>query len=294
MLDKLGFLVGEALIALRRNGWMTFAAISTVAVSLFLLGGISYAYLQIQNYADKIPGKFTIRVHLKDGIPTKQIQGTAQALREIPGVKAAYWIPKDKAWAKKQKEDPELTRGIDNPYPDAFKVELASLKDSDRVANAIHSLDAVQPGPDGVVYFRDEQRFIDQGLQLMRWLGATIGGLLFLTAGVLIYNAIRLAVHSRRLEIRVMQLVGASRITVQVPFLIEGILQGAVGGMMATLIIYACKVRLDAYLAEIQGNLLGRPEPFPAMFALALLTSIGAAYGLVCSLLAVRRPMRDR
>lgn len=294
MLDKIEFLLGEAFTGLRRNGWMTFAAVSTVAVSLFLLGGIAYAYQGIRNYAETLPGKFTMRIHLKDGATTAEIQGTAKAIREIEGVKAAFWIPRDKAWAVRQKEDPELTRGIENPYPDAFKVELSTLERGEEIAAEIAQLPAVRKGEEGVVYFREEQRMINQGLQLLRWLGATVGGLLFVTAGILIYNTIRLAVYSRRTEIQIMRLVGASRITVQVPFLLEGMVQGAIGGTLAALIILGCKTRLDAYFLELQGGMLGRPGPFPLGDAIAVLAAVGAAYGLVCSLFAVRRPMVER
>jgi cell division transport system permease protein len=294
MLDKLEFLFGEAFTALRRNAWMTFAAITTVAISLFLLGGMTYSYLMVRNYAETLPGKFTVRVHLKQGTDTAAIKKTAESIRLLEGVKEVNWIPRDKAWAKKKTEDPELTAGIDNPYPDAFKVTLSSLNNSDGIADAIHRLPSVQPGSEGVVYFKDEQRFIDQGLQLMRWLGSSVGGLLFVTAGILIYNAIRLAIHARRIELRIMSLVGASRLTVRIPFLIEGAIQGAAGGLLATLIIWACKIRLDTYLASLQGSLLGKTQSFPLGTILLILSAAGASYGLLCSNLALRKPVGDK
>ena len=85
MLDRFEFLVGEAMVALRRNGLMTFAAISTIAVSLFLLGGLGYAYLRIEEFARTLPSKFEMRVFLREGTNYAQITETATAIRQMPG-----------------------------------------------------------------------------------------------------------------------------------------------------------------------------------------------------------------
>lgn len=290
MLDRLEFLLGEALVALRRNGLMTFAAISTVAVSLFLLGGLGYAYFRVNEFAKQIPGKFEMRVYLRDGVPYAGITQTASQIRAIPGVRAVYWIPKEKAWELKQKESPELTEGLDNPFPDGYKVTVTELSLSDSVAAQIRALPTVDPN--GVTYMKDEQQFVDQSLRLIRWLGAVFGGLLFLTGGVLIYNAIRLTVHSRRLEIRTMQLVGASKGMVRIPFLIEGIFQGALGGVIATFMIQGGNELILRFLQSMKSDISA--PTFPLWALLGIFTGIGAFYGLLCSLLAVRAPLRFR
>jgi len=78
----------------------------------------------------------------------------------------------------------------------------------------------------GVVYLKAEQNFLEKTLYFIRWLGLVFGGLLFLTGGILIYNAIHMAVLARRVEIRIMRLVGASQLTIRIPFLIEGLCKG--------------------------------------------------------------------
>ncbi len=291
MLDRIEFLIGEAFAALRRNGLMTFAAISTVAVSLFLLGGLGYIYLRVSEYANTIPGKFEMRVFLRDGATMADIQTTAQEIRAMTGVGSVNWIPKDKAWEKEQKQAPDLTEGLENPFPDAFKVRVTDLSLSDGIAEQIRALHAVQPER-GVSYLKEEENFVDQGLKLIRWLGAVFGGLLFLTGGVLIYNAIRLTVISRRLEIRTMQLVGASRYMIRVPFLIEGIVQGALGGLVATLLVLASNQVVIGFLSSLKSD-TSFPN-FPLTSVLAILSCIGAFYGLLCSTLAVQSPLKFR
>ncbi len=292
MFDRLGFLVGEALIALRRNGTLAFAAISTVAVSLFLIGGLGYLYYQTDQYAKTLPGKFEMRVFLKQGTSLEGVQKTAAQLRAIPGVGPVSWIPRDKAWAKMRKDSPALTEGLDNPYPDAFKVTIADLHRGDAIAQAVRGLSAVDPSPNAVSYLRDEQRFLDELLQVFKLVGGVVGGLLFVVAGVLIYNAIRLTVLSRRLEIRIMQLVGASRFTIHVPFVIEGIVQGTIGGIIATGLLFGGNYFLGEFLRSFAA--LSNLPQFPLLDMLMLLTLTGAAYGIVCSELALRARLQYR
>jgi cell division transport system permease protein len=290
VLDKLEFLFSEAGIALRRNVLMTFAAITTVAVSLFLLGGLGYIYWRVLGYANTLPDRFEMQVFLRMDADYETVKETARKIRTIPGVKAAVWIPKEKRWALDRKEKPELTEGLENPYPEAFKVTLSDLSLSDYVAGEVKELRAVDP--EGVVYLQQEQRMVSDALKLIRGLGVGLGGLLFLTGGVLIYNAIRLTVMSRRLEIRIMQLVGATKLTVQVPFLIEGMVQGTIGGIVATFGLMAAHWGVSSFISSFQA--LGTPPAFPTSVFFWLLAIAGAVYGLICSTLALRAPLRYR
>jgi cell division transport system permease protein len=120
-------------------------------------------------------------------------------------------------------------------------------------------------------------------------LGPGLVALLLVATGILIYNAIRLAVVSRRLEIRIMQLVGASRFVVRFPFLIEGLLQGVTAGAVAGLLMLLA-VRVVSSQLALQGIPFA---PFPTTRAIDLMVTAGAGYGLVCSFVAVRVPLRN-
>jgi len=288
MLDRLQFLLGEAFIALRRNGWMTFAAISTVAISLFLIGGLGFTYVKLAEETAAMTGKFELRVMLKDGTTTAQISKAAADIRAIKGVKEVSWIPRDKAWKRYQDSLPKHDNfaEIDNPYPDSFKVILSDLSLTDSVIDQIKAQSSV----DDIQYLKDGQQFISQVQAVVKWLATALGGLLFITAGILIYNAIRLTIISRRLEIRIMQLVGASFLTVRIPFYIEGIVQGFLGGFVGSLILIACR----AVLAERVRLMMGWQVPPIPFGMMCLLCLFGAAYGLLCSMVAVRAPLRYR
>lgn len=283
MFDRIEFLIGEALVALRRNRWMTFSAISTVCVALYLLGGLALAYFSLTSYAATLPGRFTIEVFLKEGTTREQISQISAQIKTLPGVESSVWISREEFWKQqKAKLPPDVTAGIENPLPDKFRIQLEEVDKADEVANAIKKVDRVEE----VAYLAQEQRVIASALRLIRTLGLTLGGLMLVTAGVLIFNAIRLTIVARRREIRIMTLVGASRPTITIPLLLEGVIQGALGGGIAALLLWSSHVGLARLIEGL--DLLGRFGPFPVGAAMAWLATIGGLYGLICSFMAAK------
>jgi cell division transport system permease protein len=291
MLDRIQFLIGEGFLALRRNGWMTFAAISTVAVALFLIGGLFYVHTLLKTFAGEMTGVVDIRAFVQEGASPAERSRIAQDIRKIPGVKSAVLIPGDKYWEKFLKENPKHREyaEIDNPYPDSFKIALTDLKLADGVVSEVKRVKGVSSNE--VKYLADVANLLAQGQAVVSWLGVAVGGLLFVTAGVLIYNAIRLTVISRRLEIRIMQLVGASFLTVRVPFYIEGVVQGLLGGTISVFIIFAAQTVLSWRMRDFFRF---DELTFPWLQFFLALPLLGALYGLLCSMIAVRTPLRYR
>ncbi len=286
MLDRIEFLFEEAFTALRRNTWMSFAAITTSCMALFLLGGMGFAYRGISQYAATLPSRFEIRVFLKEaktGIETAEARET---IAKMPGVDKAVLVTKAEAWAKMQREMPDMTKGITNPLPDAFNVTLKDVDKAAVIAGEIRKLSVVEP--DGVKYEGETQALLSQTLTILRWIGTALGGLMLLTGAVLIYNAIRMTIVARRREIRIMRLVGATRLTVTVPLLIEGVVQGAIGGFLASCLILGSHELMARLLNDLAGFI--RLGSLPAGMVFSFIVAMGAVYGFVCSLLAVRDP----
>lgn len=283
MLDRISFVFGEAIIALRRNSFMTFSAITTVAIALYLLGGLGYLYIRVDEATRSIGSKFEMYVFLKPGTDFKGITDTAEGMRKLPGVGVVSWMPKDKQWALLKQQEPDVTSGIDeNPLPDGFKVTLTDLSKADQVADSIKALPAVQP--DRVQHFGEEERLVNGILDLIRWLSSA-GILLLGIAGILIFNTIRQAILSRRTEIRIMRLVGASRPMVAIPFLLEGLFQGVIGGALASGAVWITNRMISVWTAEKLNTPL--PE-FPSRMILLIFAVAGAGYGVICSGLALK------
>jgi cell division transport system permease protein len=284
MLDRIEFLLSEAFVSLRRNTWMTFSAISTAAVALFLIGGFGYVYWRIQTYALSLPTKFEMHVFLKESATRADVSEVAAKIRAMPEVEKAVWVPKEEAWKQRKRDMPEVTQGLDNPLPDEFRIRLKSLETAPAVAAKIALLPAVDPN--GVTYLGDEQKMLSQALALLRWIGIGVGGLLLVTSGVLIYNSIRLTIVARWREMRIMQLIGASWSTIATPLLIEGMVQGAIGGLIAAALMLGAHTGAQRMVQSISATMdLGT---FPMAVAAVVLVSVGMVYGAICSALALR------
>lgn len=284
MLDRLEFMFSEAFTALRRNTWMSFAAITTSCMALFLLGGMAFAYRGIAGYAETLPSKLEIRVFLKEKKTGFETQSSMDQIDKLAGVDKVALVPRAEAWAKMQREMPDITKGIANPLPDALNVTLSDVDKASAVAVAIRKMSIVEK--DGVKYEGETQALLSQTLLFLRWVGFTLGLLMLLTAGILIYNAIRMTVVARHREIRIMSLVGASRSAIVAPLLIEGVVQGAIGGACASVLIVAGHQLMVKLLSNFAGFI--RIGDLPLWLVFGYLVALGAFYGLICSLFAVR------
>lgn len=289
MIDRLEFLLGEAFTALRRNLLMTFAAISTAAVALFLLGSLAYVYSRVNSYATEVSTKFEMRAWMKVGTTENQAKLSLADIRKIQGVKQAVFVPKDIEWEKMKIRYPRLTKGwSSNVLPHSIKIIMDDVTDTIAVEDKVKKVQYVDPS--NVVYLRDEQQLIERVMAVLRWAGGALGSLLLVTAGILIYNAIRLTILARRREIRIMQLVGASRSTIRIPFLIEGTVHGVLGGAFAAILIGIAQNGIERVISQI---VFGQQfPPYPMGMMVLILSGVGGGFGLVCSYWAIREPLR--
>lgn len=283
MFDRLTFILGEWLVSIRRNLGMVLLGTITVAVCIYITGGLAMAYLGILKYGQGLTDKFEMRVFLRDKTSVQQISTLAKQIRAMDGVATVNWIPRDNAWKKMKVENPEITKDLDNVLPDAYKVVLKDLSKSDAIATAIQAIPDVEP--DGVKYLRNAQKQVEESLKFLKWIGLVAGGMLALVSGVLIFTVVKLTAMSRRLELRIMSLVGATYTTIYAPLLLEGMFQGLLGGVTASLLLWLSYGQLQTVLGGYQF-LAGLPT-FPLNQVIYACSIGGAAYGLLCSILAL-------
>jgi cell division transport system permease protein len=286
MLDRLEFLIGEALVSLRRNSWMTFASIITSTLALIILGGFTLAYIGIASYVASQESKFELSVFARDDANPDQVQNLGNNIKKLPGVKDVSFKSKNEVWAEWKAKKPALVQGfeLENPMPDTFIVTFTDLEKVNEVERVIKSMPEVAP-LDGVQKLGEVQTLLQQIMAIIRGLGIVLGIVTLLTGGILIYNTVRLTMIARRREIRIMQLVGATKETVHIPLLIEGATQGVAGAILATIVLglgYGLVARLLSDFLKLPLSV------FPLLPTLFALTLTGAIYGLICSTLAIR------
>jgi len=290
MLDRIEFMISEALIALRRNTWMTFAAVTTVAMALYLLGGIGYGFLKVNSFLGGLEKNFTVRVFLKDGTSEAKVKETGRKIKAIEGVKEVTFVPKEQAFKEFKLEHPDMVLDdLDNPLPDMYQVSLVNIRDAEKVKADIEKISTID-AKDGVVIAGEYKSFLETMLRQVNIVGLVLGIVMLVTGGILIYNAIRLTILARRREIAIMQLVGATRGTVWGPLMVEGVVQGSIGGVISSLFLWATLLILSKYLPQLTAT--QSFDVLPYTVVLMYLLPAGAVYGFVCSLLAVREPRR--
>lgn len=244
------FFMSEAMRTLRRNSAPSIAAFLTVMVTTLVLG----VFIPITNIAtgaaNDVRSRLMVEVFLKDTTTAAQRSQLQQRLQSDPNVKTVKYVSKDQAKASLEgtlKEASELLG--ENPLPASFQV---TPKDPDQVDAIVASMKQTSdPDTNKVTYVSaaidDVQNREDQtekiltitgGVKFAMW-GLAI--LLVLTSALLVGNTIRLSIYARRREIEVQRMVGATNWFVRWPFVIEGVLVGAAGGLIAVLMLLVFK-----------------------------------------------------
>lgn len=291
MLDRIEFLVSEAVVSLRRNRGMTFASIIASSLALVIVGGFTLTYIGLAKYVDAQGSRFEMSVFARDDATPDQVRTLGDSIRKLDGVGKVTFKSKAEVWAAWKKKNPSITSGLEleNPMPDTYVVTFKDLKKVDSVKNLVSHMPEVAP-KDGIQLMGEVQSLLESVINSIRWLGLGLGLATLLTGGILIYNTVRLTMTSRRKEIRIMELVGASRSTVKIPLLIEGVTHGVLGSVIATLVLWIGY----GIVSKAVGTMpMIHTEPFPATWTAASLALAGAAYGYICGALAIRESQKE-
>ncbi len=242
MIFRPKYFFGETFISLRRNFLMFFTAITTVAITLFIVGLFLILIYDVQGILTSIKSQVEVAVYLKENVTDELKSYLENEIKSWDEISEVKYVSKDQALEKfkKENEGSEILKEIQgNPLPASFelklkspeKVEQVALRFMDKSGNYIEGVDEVIYG----------QNYV-QKLFSITAIAGTIAFLiiivLLLAAIVLIFNTIRLSVHSRRKEIEVMKLVGATNWFVRLPFLFEGFFEGFVGSLISVILLY--------------------------------------------------------
>jgi cell division transport system permease protein len=290
---RLRLLLAEAWRSLATNVSTTFAATMTVLVGMFILGLFIALGTWTVSWSNHVKHELVVKVDFKTsgqkgGPATRQQENAvARLLQSNPKIKKAVFVPKAEAFRRMEKLHPELTSDLPwNPLPDQF--EITPVK-----AEYIHEIaQSLRPPPPGVDKVIEGKRLSSRVLQVAHVIEAifTIATIVLLVAAtLLIANTIRLSIFSRRREIEVMKLVGATNWFVRGPFMVEGLLCGLAGAVLAVFfLILGKEIALPAIL---HNALSSDPDVHALAFPLTalILLAIGLGLGALGSGLTLRR-----
>jgi cell division transport system permease protein len=228
----------EAFVSLFRNGWLAASATGMVLVSLFLLGFVSLFALNAAHFSRLVENQVEVAVFLQDNLASDLVRQLGRELRQIKGVAQVSFVSKEEALAKLKRDLGDksgLLSGLEeNPLPDSFR-----LRPKDAAAVPLIAKEAAAlPGVEKVRYGEGVVEKLVKITNSVRLAALVLVALFGLAAVFLIVTTIRLSILSRQEEIGIMKLLGATNWFIRGPFILEGLIIGASGALLATAILY--------------------------------------------------------
>jgi cell division transport system permease protein len=294
---QLRYFVRSAWLGLRSSPMPAAVAIATIAVTLFLVGVFALLLANMTGILERFGREVRLTAYVEGGLGAERERALLAAAKRIAGVEKAEWVSREDALARFRERlggETALLDGLDeNPLPASVEVELApAARSPEGLARAADALAAL----DGIAEVSRGHAWVDgyaRAVALLRSGAVGLGAVLALAALVIVTNTIRLAVYARRDEIDILMLVGGTRTFVSIPFVLEGLVQGVVGGLLALGLLYASFAFLGGSLHESLRFVLGHAEPaFLSSTAGAWLVAAGAGLGVVGSAAALVQGLR--
>lgn len=267
---------------------MSFVSVSTLALTLAVLGAFGLLIFWLHGVAGTLPSKLEVAVFLKKDAPSQQVLEIRSKIASMRHVKSAQIIPAEIGWMEFKKSmggQLELSGVEGNPLPDMIRVKLDDPRHIVGTADKIRKLQFVDEVNEGRKLVDELVRFAD----LIKLLGGAAGLILFLVTTFIISNTIRLTVFARRREIRIMQMVGATNWFIRLPLMFEGMILGAIGGALACGLIYAAATYIVKVVTRVMPLLAQFSVNVEPLQFVGGLTLVGCMVGAVGSMISIRR-----
>jgi cell division transport system permease protein len=296
-MERLRYIIEDALTNIRRSGWVGVASIGTIAVSFLIVGIFLIITGNLGALVAEWKEQFQVTVFLEDGITTEQLTLLKKRIQSERAVKAVTYTSKAEALQQFKRElvgKESLLEGLgENPIPASFQLRIHEAYQTPEALRQFTASLTRLEGVEDVLYGQEWVDRISSAVRMLRLLGLSVGLALGMASLLIVSNTIRLAVYARSEEIEIMRLVGASRLHVRVPFLLEGMIQGLLGAGLALLLLFGAYRATLWHLQLTPGQVFGMGvgsflEP---RWAGAMILA-GAAVGAFGSLISVGRFLR--
>lgn len=299
---RLGFFLKEAVRGLSRNSAPALAAMLTVLLTALVLGVFIPIVQATTGTANEVRERVIVNVYVADGATEGERRQLARALHQTDNVKSVEFVSKEEGLAEAKRANPEaFAEGTEllgsNPLPDMYRVVP---EDPDHVSAIVDRLAPVgtdgrrEPSLAAIDEVRNKEEDTEKILSatgLVKLLTAGLTVLLVFASIALIANTLRLSIFARRREVEVMKLVGATNWFIRWPFVIEGVMVGFMGGVLAVLLLTIAK---ETFVDPLEDRfaLLAAPETisFPLLIVVLLVACV--AVSAAGSAITLRRFLR--
>lgn len=285
----------------RRNGWLSFAVISIIALTLLIISTLIVLSIAANIIIRSVQDKVDISVYFKSEIPETRILEFRSAVLQYKEVKTADYVSKNRAldeFKAKNQDNPVILQSIDaigdNPLNASVNIKATTPDKYEIIATAIQN-SAFKDDIGRINYAKNKiviER-LNNVLSTTRKVGAVLATLFSLIAVLITFNAIRITIYAHRQEIEIMRLVGASNPYIRMPFIFEGVIYGAISAVVVMLFLFPLIRFAAPFIAgavsvrDVQANFL---HYFWLIFLVQIV--VGIALGTISSLIAVRRYLK--
>ena len=286
--------IRDALKSVVRNFSLSFASIMCTTITLILVAVAVVAAANVNNATKLIEDELTIVTYLKRDVTEEQIDNIKSEISSYKNVEEVTFKSKDEWKLEMSEYDDSFKTVLDyldeNPLMDSFVLKVNDVKklsETSEYIKAINGVDTVKYG-EGMV----EQ--VISVFDIVQKIVVVVVIALIVVTSFLISNTIKLTIFSRRNEIEIMRLVGASNITIKLPFLFEGFIIGLIGSIIPVCItIYGYVILYSRMHGKLLSNMIMLIKPYPFVFWVSLIViAIGALVGMYGSIKAVRKYLK--
>jgi cell division transport system permease protein len=295
---RIGFFLREAVRAVRRSAAPSFAALATVLVTMLMLGVFIPIVQATNGAANTVRSRVEVDVYMKTNATAADEARVRTELLAVPHVRSVQFVSKQTAYAQQSKADPQAYKLLgSNPLPDTFHVipdnpaNVLSVHNALAGSNGSGTSGSLDSSIQSVSNKRNDTKKILEVTNLVTITAAALTVLLTIASILLIANTIRLSLYSRRREVEVMKLVGATDWFIRWPFVIEGVVVGAAGAFLAIVVLGVTKVALLDPLAN-DWHLIAAPHTISFVVLIAILMGAGVMVSALGSGLSLRRFLR--
>lgn len=295
--SRIGYLTKEGFRNIRVNHLMSIASIAVLMSCLVMMGAAFMVIVNVNNVMSEIESQNVVMVYLKDEVQGEAITEMREKITLMQNVKKCEFVDKETAFKQQLEEldtDATYFEGVENPLPDLFKVSVSDMTKFDKTVAELKTLDGV----DSVRDNREIAQTLVKIRQTIFYVSIGVIAVLLLISLFIIANTVRITMYSRRLEINIMKSVGATNWFIRWPFMVEGMVLGAISGILSLAVVWGLyrlvQPSVSSMLTMVSRGFTTVSFLDYIVYILVAFLVIGIVSGGIGSLISIQKYLKER